>query len=547
MKKFLLLGAFFSSLLFGATSTYTTHYNLEKPSDGSTSWGAAIRDGLDTIDTQMFVSASSVAAHIADTTGAHAATAISATPGSSLCTSSINVQTFLECLDVNYGSVLLGGVAILNQNNIFSGNNTFNGTLTATGAVSVTAPATLSSTVNLSALSTGVVHANSLGLLSSSTLVDADISASAAITRSKIAVGTADHVVINSGTGALSSEAQLARTRGGTGVNSTATFPSSGVVVTEAASETLTNKTISGSSNTITNVSLTTGVTGVLPAANGGATGALTLDNCSLTASVGSNALTIALKDASGADASASSPCRVGVYNYTGVTGDYTLVSVTAALSTVISSGSTLGQISAQAGRVYVYAFNNAGTLALGISGYPYRDGNYSTTAEGGAGAADSLTVIYTPSALSTKNGRLIGSFDATEATAGTWATAPSGAQFGTVPDGMASAISGSKTVAQRIVQGTVVCSNAAPAITKQSGEIATVTGSGSTGLCSVNFTSGMFSDTPACVCNVINNNSQVNTGCYVRATSSSLTALTRYVNGSVEDGSVSVVCVGPR
>jgi hypothetical protein len=43
------------------------------------------------------------------------------------------------------------------------------------------------------------------------------------IARNKIAVGTADHVVINSGTGALSSEAQLAVTRGGTGISSLGT------------------------------------------------------------------------------------------------------------------------------------------------------------------------------------------------------------------------------------------------------------------------------------------------------------------------------------
>ncbi len=48
------------------------------------------------------------------------------------------------------------------------------------------------------------------------------------------------------------------------------TLPTSGTVATLAGSETLTNKTMSGASNTFTNISLTTGVTGTLPVANGG-------------------------------------------------------------------------------------------------------------------------------------------------------------------------------------------------------------------------------------------------------------------------------------
>lgn len=43
-----------------------------------------------------------------------------------------------------------------------------------------------------------------------------------------------------------------------------------GTVVGTSDTQTLTNKTISGASNTITNVSLTSGVTGILPVANGG-------------------------------------------------------------------------------------------------------------------------------------------------------------------------------------------------------------------------------------------------------------------------------------
>jgi hypothetical protein len=65
-------------------------------------------------------------------------------------------------------------------------------------------------------------------------IVDANISGSAAIARTKLASGSASHVLVNDGSGNVSSEAQLATSRGGTGVNSTATFPTSGIVATEA-------------------------------------------------------------------------------------------------------------------------------------------------------------------------------------------------------------------------------------------------------------------------------------------------------------------------
>lgn len=141
-----------------------------------------------------------------------------------------------------------------------------------------------------------------------SNIDNADIKVGAAIDRAKLASGTASHVLINDGSGVVSSEATLAKSRGGTGAdNSSVTFPSSGVIVTEAANQTLTNKTltapvissisntgtltlptstdtivgrdttdtltnktISGSNNTITNINLSTSVTGTLPIANGG-------------------------------------------------------------------------------------------------------------------------------------------------------------------------------------------------------------------------------------------------------------------------------------
>jgi hypothetical protein len=102
------------------------------------------------------------------------------------------------------------------------------------------------SNVPTSTALSGDVTVNSSGVtaISSGAVVNADVNASAAIDRSKLASGTASHVVINDGSGVMSSEAQLATSRGGTGVNSTATFPTTGTVVTRTASETLTNKTL---------------------------------------------------------------------------------------------------------------------------------------------------------------------------------------------------------------------------------------------------------------------------------------------------------------
>lgn len=156
--------------------------------------------------------------------------------------------------------------------------------------------------------------------------------------------------------------------------------------------------------------------------------GSADIQNLGLVASVAGNALTVALKTyAAAADPSSTSPVKIGFRGTTAGTGDFSLISATAATSLVVSSGSTLGTISGVQTNLYVYAINNGGTIVLGISKFRFDDGELvSTTAEGGAGAADSATVMYSTSAVSSKACRLIGRLVVNEATAGTWASAPS-------------------------------------------------------------------------------------------------------------------------
>jgi hypothetical protein len=153
------------------------------------------------------------------------------------------------------------------------------------------------------------------------------------------------------------------------------------------------------------------------------------INNLSLSATVSGKALTIGALTAAAATPSSGDPVTIN-FRSSNATGSGTFNrTITSALSVVLSSGSTLGFTAALTGRIYVWAIDNAGTVELALSRtadiFP-ESSLASTTAEGGAGAADGATTMYSTTARTNVPCRCIGYIEITTgATAGEWDNAP--------------------------------------------------------------------------------------------------------------------------
>jgi hypothetical protein len=164
-------------------------------------------------------------------------------------------------------------------------------------------------------------------------------------------------------------------------------------------------------------------------------TGSQIIDDFGFTAAVAGNALTFTATRRDGTALSAANPARIAFRSATLTTGQYILRSITSAITLTVSSGSTLGTASGVLARLYLLAIDNAGTVELAVwnpyvtTGPTLKGINESdvitTTAEGGAGASDSAQVAYSTTARAGVAVRVVGYIEISEATAGTWATAP--------------------------------------------------------------------------------------------------------------------------
>lgn len=139
-----------------------------------------------------------------------------------------------------------------------------------------------------------------------------------------------------------------------------------------------------------------------------------------ITATVASNALTLGL-NATNLDFRAT-PLTSGTVNTRSVS----------ALSLVVPTSATLGTVSTQSARLVLLAIDNAGTVELAVvnlAGGNKLDETSLINTTAISSSATANNVIYSTTARTGVPYRVVGFIDITEATAGTWATAPTTVQ----------------------------------------------------------------------------------------------------------------------
>lgn len=157
----------------------------------------------------------------------------------------------------------------------------------------------------------------------------------------------------------------------------------------------------------------------------------------SVVANTPTNGLTISLKQKDGTTDPGSTSDKKVIIAFRSATltsGGVVYREVTTTLSSVITSGSTIGFFAAKAERLHIFAIDDAGTVRIAFSGSnTFSEADlHTTTAEGGAGGADSKTTLYADAVYTNVAIRYLGYAVLTEATPGTHTSSPSKIVVGT-------------------------------------------------------------------------------------------------------------------
>ena len=144
--------------------------------------------------------------------------------------------------------------------------------------------------------------------------------------------------------------------------------------------------------------------------------------NGKVSLSVAASALTITVLGHDGVALSASNPLFARMPQGNPLDGTYVNRKATANLTLTVSHGSTLGHANGATTPIYVYVLDNSGTLELAVSSTYYgQQSVQSTTAEGGAGGADSASTIYSTTARTSVPIVPLLKWDSAQTSAGVW------------------------------------------------------------------------------------------------------------------------------
>lgn len=225
-------------------------------------------------------SSANLAAAVTDETGsgslvfATSPTLVTPTLGVATATS-INKMAITAPATSSTLAVADGKTATISNTLTFTGNDASSVNFAAGGTVAYTGSTLAQFASTTSAQLAGVISdetgSGSLVFASSPTLVTPTLGVASATSINKVAItapaSAATLTLADGSTLALAGSYSVTFTS--TGATSV-TLPTTGTLATLAGSETLTNKTINGSNNTISNINLASQVTGTLPIANGG-------------------------------------------------------------------------------------------------------------------------------------------------------------------------------------------------------------------------------------------------------------------------------------
>lgn len=269
---------------------------------------------------------------------------------------------------------------------------------------------------NLPDLSTGLLHIDGSGNTSSSLLVNADVSGSAAIAYSKLSLSNS---LLN---GDIASNAAVSRSKLATGsTNRLVINDGSTGAMTEASAITANRALVSDANGIPTHTSVTntelgylSGATSNLQAQINSVGGSVTdvegVNNVGLKASISSNTLVLELKNSNlSNDCTVGSPCTISFRSSTQSSGGYDAVSIGAATSITLAAVDSIGATAAATEHLFIYLLNDSTPeLCASIS---LIDDTQLQSASALTGSADtSASTLWCSSAHTTKPVRLLGS-----------------------------------------------------------------------------------------------------------------------------------------